>query len=289
MKSFPVRGRRHSSKKSPKDVEANFDKASQPFVLQWAPVRTGLLLGTLLMTGVYVRHIYRVKHPDSSVAKVHSQTPATIQKWTGGLPLEVANHFVQAQTHKERLQWVRNPAQMEDLMNEFYGNGPGAHEKVRSVVETGVTGTGTESFEQFSVVMTDESTRTLYVLVNEGEAKVDFKSYARYGSASWDALLSGKVSQASEVRVSVKSGNYYNLNFAEENDWQCFIATSPDLPDPIYFYMARSNAETDSLSQRAAMNPVEMTMAIRALGDSYRARQFEITRLIQGSWVTNEP
>jgi hypothetical protein len=91
------------------------------------------------------------------------------------------------------------------------------------------------------------------------------------------------------VRVCVKSGNYYNLNFADENDWQCFIATSPDLPDPIYFYMARSHAETEPLSQRAAMNPIQMTMAIRALRDSYRARQFEITRSIQGSWVTNEP
>ena len=288
MKSFPVRGRQRSSNKSPKDAEANFDKASKPFVLKWAPVKAGALLGALLMAGVYVRHIYRVKHPDASVVQAQSQS-ATIQQWTGGLPLEVANHFVQAQTQKERLKWVRNPEQMEDLMNEFYGNGPGAHEKVRSVVETGISGLGTEAYEQFSAVMTDESTRMLCVVVNEGEAKVDFKSYARYGSASWDALLSGKKSQASEVRVYVKPGNYYNLNFADENDWQCFIATSPDLPDPIYFYMARSNAETDSLTQRAAMDPVEVTVAIRALGDSYRARQFEITRLIQGSWVTNQP
>ena len=261
----------------------------QSYIQKWGLILGGVATVLILFFGALFA---RVSHRGQSTNPPLSNKVAaasTIKHWTGVLPLEVAEAFARAKTQEERLKWVRYPTKVSDLMADFYRSGPGEHEEVLEVRQSSTVYSGAEAFEPFTVVMTDQTTRVLCVVVSDGEAKVDFKSYARYGSESWDAMLTGHTREAREMRVFVNPACYYNFNFADDQKWQCFVATSPDLADPVYLYLPRNNSETKNMARHSAVEAIPMTLAISAVGDSYRMRQFEISRLMQGSWVAAEP
>jgi len=45
------------------------------------------------------------------------------------------------------------------------------------------------------------------------------------------------------MRVFLMRVNYYNYEFADERQWLCLIATSPELENPIYLYARRDNPD----------------------------------------------
>ena len=141
---------------------------------------------------------------------------------------------------------------------------------------------------RFAVTLDGGGRRLLCVVRENGEAKVDFKAYARHGSATWDDLLDGKVTEAREVRVFIQKGNYYNYGFSYEEHWQNFKATSPDLESSLHFYLVKSHPSAKALERLSSQNPVRVTVSIRALGNSQRERQFEITKVLGIGWALGD-
>ena len=203
-------------------------------------------------------------------------------------PAEVAEKFTHASTHAERLKWVRHPAQVAPAMAEFFSSGRGAHESVASINAMDPAGMGATTIKRFGVTLADGRQRLLCIVMAHGEAKVDFKAYARHGSVPWEDLLAGKAGESSEVRVFIQHGTYYNYEFAYEVRWQNFTATSPDLDLPVQLYLARNHPDAKRLGQLNTKHPVRATVAIRALGDSHLKRQFEITRFLAAGWVIED-
>lgn len=228
----------------------------------------------------------RKHQPAAEASAAHAREAAA---WKGALPAEVATRFTRARTQQERLQLVREPAEVSEIMAEFFTHGRGAREQVAEVKAMPAAGNGTDTFERFAVTMADGSTRLLCVVVSEAGAKVDFKSYARYGSVSWEALLTGQTRSASEVRVFLEKGNYYNYNFTDEKQRENFIATSPDLDVPVQLYILREAVGAKTLEELIMGKPMRVTLAIRATDDSHDKRQFEITRLVTAGWVAGSP
>ena len=81
---------------------------------------------------------------------------------------------------------------------------------------------------------------------------------ARFCSASWEDLLSGKAASA-EVRVFASPGDYHNVPFEDERQWTCLRLMSPDLPDRCRAVCGYSGRE-----QRPSASP---RMAVSELGD----------------------
>lgn len=237
---------------------------------------------------MFARQSNKVSEKQPAAPIVQQESAPSIKNWTGASPDEVAKAFTEATTHEERLKWVRHPEKVEALMAEFYTNGAGAAEKIKKVVRADVANTSSDLYIRFSVIMQNAPNRTLSVLINEGFAKVDFKSYARFGSASWDDLLSGSATEAAEVRVMVEPTSYYNFGFADERAWYGLIATSPDLQDPVYLYVSQQDRSVKSLRSLVPGKARPMTLGIRSSGESHLQRQFEVTRVIRGSWIVNE-
>ena len=253
-----------------------------------APTQRPLvLLAAALGLGACLVACGRSGHTATGVAPASTPpTDAAASSNTRGLPpLAVAENFTRADNPTERLRWVRHPEQVAAAVAEFFSNGRGAGEKVASIKAMKPAETGAPTCARFAAMMTDGSQRLLCVVTTDGEAKVDFKAYARAGSVPWEDLLTGKAKEAAELRVFLQEGNYYNYGFAHEVRWQQITATSPDLETSLYFYIARNNPDAKLLEALDSKRPIPATVAIRALGDSHLKHQFEITKFLGTGWV----
>ena len=277
-------GQRRSGKDT---VEANFGAKSQQPLSPLMRLLCGLWLLVLILGGLLCYLIFRPKSPDPTTVETVQQQTAAAPKWQGLQPQQIAERFLAASTQEERLRWVHEPTAVAAIMERFYREGPGATEQQADlkVVSDSVITAGW-AVQQFTVRMTDGSDRQLYVPFDESGGKVDFKCYAAHCSEPWDELLDGTVAEAKEMRVSLKLADYYNYDFADEKQWQCLAATAPELPEPIYLYVRRDSPAMKEIETCSLTVPMRYTVAIEIQGESYKHRQWLLSRVICGSWVT---
>jgi len=247
------------------------------------------LLAGGLVCGLVAR--YRMRPPAvletlPSAAPAATPAAAPTPKWQGLQPEQIAEKFLAAGTQEERLRLVREPAAVAGIMERFYRDGPGAAEKkdrLRKLSHSLTTPVG--ALQPFSVTMTNGSQRLLYVVFDESGARVDFKCYAAYCSEPWDELLDGTMGGALEMRVSLQRGNYYNFDFPDHQQWQCLIATAPELADPVYLYFRRDSPEMREITNCNLTEPTRFTVSIEAQGDCHKRRQWQLTRVLSQGWV----
>lgn len=207
--------------------------------------------------------------------------------WQGPHPAEVAEYFTKATSHAERLKWVRQPEKVGAEMEEFFRKGPGATEKITGSLPLATSGEDDLLYENYQVSMESGEPRLLCVSVDPQGAKVDFEAYARSGSEKWSDLVSGAVTSAEEMRVILQFGGFYMHRFPDESKWIHFKASTPDLPDSLDFYVTRDSETARELAP-LGKSMARVTVSIRAVEDSARYRQFEITAVRALGWVVSE-
>jgi hypothetical protein len=207
--------------------------------------------------------------------------------WKGALPVHAAEGFTRAETVEERLKWVRDPERVEPLVRAFFGTGPGATETVSRLVPMIAIQRGNIHYERYRADLDGGRNRVVCVVLTDEGGKVDFESYARHGSVSWDDLLSGRVAEADEVRLFVCRGEYYNFGFADDGQWSNFIARTPDLGEDLQVYARRGSPAETTLNQLTAAGPAPATLAVRSVDRSHERHQLEVTRVLAPAWVVD--
>lgn len=197
----------------------------------------------------------------------------------------VAENFTRATTQAERMKWVRQPEAVAAVMEEFFSSGKGSREVIAKIDAISPGTAGDLVYERFAATMVDGTRRLLCLVPTAGGVRVDFKAYARHGSVAWSDLLGGQAKEAGEMRVFLDKGDYYNFGFKHEVRWQCLTVTSPDLDVPVWLYLARTDPALKMLEAINSRQPVRVTVAVRAVGDSHLRRQFEIVGVHAADWV----
>lgn len=271
-----------------KDVEAAF--ARKPSRELTSRLIFALLLGVPLVILLFLGIQYLINHKWDDEVPPMVEEPlktAPTKARLGLLPGQIADKFLAASTLQERLRWVRQPAEVSALMEHFYRDGPGSMERIADFHEMPPAATEDHAFERFMVSMADGSKRLLCIPFEEsGNAfGVDFKSYARHCSVPWSAVLDGTTPKADEMRVFLQQDSYYNYEFADESEWLCLIATSPDLENPIHLYARRNNPDLLLFLQNPPQQPQRYTIALENSRQSHLNRQWQLTRVITIGWV----
>ncbi len=200
----------------------------------------------------------------------------------------VARQFVGTGELDERLGWVRNPAVVRAHLGEY-------SEEARTSVgvverEQGYSLVGGHGRAGFVIALPDERYRLLELIETGGGWRVDWDSYARYCSASWQDLRNGTAEEA-EVRVFVSPGSYYNPPFAEQSEWTCFQLTSPDLPHRVFAYGkigTLREAWMKALVLGAPKYRQHMTLQVVGREGLMGERLFEIVRVRAIGWVRGD-
>ena len=243
-----------------------------------------ILLLVLVGGGLWVVGRMMGKGQDRAAVKAGSGAPEVSRVWRGPHPFEVVKRFTAAPNHDERLKWVRQPERVGAAMEWFFREGPGSREKVRETVPMTVGAGGEVLYENYLVELEGGGRRWLSVSVDPEGAKIDFDAYARTSSESWEDLLSGKAAAAEVMRLQLRPGGFYLHAFPDESRWLHFKATTPDLAEGLDLYVERGSlAEAKLLEQGEQID--QMTLSLRAVGDSARHRQFEISEVKAAGWV----
>lgn len=276
--------------RQPGNVSANpWEPSTQPSPhVHWI-VLAGIA-GIVIFAAVSI-YIIRLRGTDDAltvappkVAKVDTFDPGSAEDWTGPLPQKIADHFIKAATNAERLKWVRDPEQVAPIMESFYRDGAGASENVLGLKQMEPAFNEKFFFQRFQVRLGNGTSRLLCVVLTEDGGKVDFKAYALHCSAQWKDLLSGKVSQAAEVRVFIEPTSAYMHGFTDEKKFSSYLANSRDLDDPVFFYAPRGSKLDKSLQELTQAGMARATVAIRSVDRSHEKRQFEVTEFLVGGW-----
>jgi hypothetical protein len=249
-------------------------------------VVAGLIGALLLMAvaGFWVMGRMHSAGKGGLIGVDRAEASAPPEKWRGPVPSVVAERFIEAKSHEERMKLIRNPTQAGPTMETFFKSGPGATEQIKGFHWLTTGSSGDLALETYTVEFANSPGRLLSVSVDPQGAKVDFECYARLGSVAWDDLLSGKVTEAEEVRVILEPGGYYLHGFGDEQKWLHFKATSPDLPETLDFYLDRQNPSVRDF-QESESKVLPATLSIRAVNGSEKNRQFEITAVKALDWV----
>ena len=218
-------------------------------------------------------------------SQTHAQN-APKATWAGLQPRQIAENFLQATTHEERLKWVRESTDITDIVGEYYRNGRGASETMLRLRSMDDIDTEEGLLARFMVEMKDGSERLLFVPYFEGGGRgVDFKSFSIHCSHPWNAILDGSATKTDEVRVNLEPASYYNFEFADETKWFCFAATSPKLEGSLHFYAHRDDPALQALINYPFASPLRFTVSIESTGQSHQHRQWRLSKVLFPGWV----
>lgn len=139
----------------------------------------------------------------------------------------VAQAFLKEADPTKRLKWVLNAEEVGSRLAEYPEEARAGVGEIQKVL--GHQGDGAVPVTAFVVAFPTGNLRLLEVIGTPDGPRVDWDAYARYNTASWEDLLSGKAETA-VVRVFCEPSSERPDPFADQGRWTGFRLSSPELP-----------------------------------------------------------
>lgn len=191
----------------------------------------------ILGLGVAVLFLWKVAFAPSSTVDVDDRpSEEVLRTGSGSNPetllvssREIATKFLEASSVDEQLPLVREPGH-EALMRKHWERFRETEGDLKILRPLTRNRAQDVYYDTFQAVFTNGALRLVCVVEDSDshEQFIDWEAYARYGTASWDALLTEAADQA-EVRVFLSPGYHFEGTFTDPNAHVCFVLTSADL------------------------------------------------------------
>lgn len=267
------------------DPDAEWGSGSgKPLTSSWM-FRVGAAVFLLLLCGIVTILLWpaEVRKADKILALTAEDNVAD----DIGKAEAVAKAFLAGGDPQERLRWVRDAEGVRARMDGYpkeAREAPGEIEKmIGHVSEDG------RAVTAFAVAMPSGEPRLLEVVETDDGPKVDWDAYARYGTASWEDLLSGKAERA-VVRVFCEPSSERPGPFGNQAEWTCFRLSSPDLPQAALGF-AQVGSVREAMMKKVIIGTPRyrqrFTLEI-VRHDGKDEPLFEITRCLAVGWSLGE-
>ena len=186
---------------------------------------------------------------------------------------------------EKRLEMVREPEEVRGHLDAYAKQALSGNE-IRKVQKIGFKLMDGRKMMSFAVTFADGSMRLLNVIDDGDGPKVDWDSYARYGTASWQALLADGAPNEGEVRVFVLPGDYYNPPFDDRTRWTSLRLESPELDRPVYaFAEGDMAARMRALVMRSPNLRQHMVLRLKRHNGEFDHALFSVDELVAVGWV----
>lgn len=200
---------------------------------------------------------------------------------------KVASAFLAEADPEKRLKWVKNAEEVGTRLSEYPDEPRSAVGEIERVlghqVDDGLTVTG------FVVAFPSGNVRLLEVVGMPDEPRVDWDAYARYGTASWEDLLSGKAESA-EVRVFCEPSSERPEPFGDQGKWTCFRLSSPELPQTMLGFADVGSVRDKMMKQVILGTPDYRQRFVLEIvrREGKEEPLFEIRRCMAVGWILGE-
>ena len=207
-----------------------------------------------------------------------------------GSPNEIAKAFADETDPAKRLQYVRNSEVIARRMSSYPDQA--LREPIESFIKIPIIHTAKTSYARFVASFKNNEMRLLCVVATPEGPKVDWDCFARYTSASWSDILSGKA-PSPEVRIFAKQANYYNYGYHDQDKWSCYTLSSPDTNQVLHAYVPR-NSPRDRLLKKSLANTdlnqptTRFTLRLKSTPEHPERKQFLIEEILALGWVKTE-
>lgn len=199
----------------------------------------------------------------------------------------VARAFLNESDPAKRLQWVRNAEEVKERLAEYPEEARAGVGEIQRVL--GHQGEGANPVTAFVVAFPSGNVRLLEVVGTADGPRVDWDAYARYGTASWEDLLSGKAEQAL-VRVFCEPSSERPEPFGDQGRWTCFRLSSPDLPQATLGFSEVGSVRERMMKQVILGTPNYRQHFILEIvrREGKEEPLFEIRRCMAVGWILGE-
>lgn len=197
---------------------------------------------------------------------------------------EVAQKFLRLSEEEARLRWVRNPERVRSKLWKFSREALRELGRIEKMI--GHASVGGREVTAFAVALDSGEVRLLEVVEMPEGPRVDWEAYARYGTASWEELWSGKMEEA-EVRVFCQPSTEAPEPFSDRKVWTAFRLSSPDLPQVVLGFARVGSEEEAQMKQVILKSPKYRQRFILKVKrhEGEEEPVFEITELVAVGWI----
>jgi hypothetical protein len=218
-----------------------------------------------------------------------TRTPEIVDELRDGLESAeaVARAFLAETNPGIRLQWVRNADEVKTRVAEYPDEARLAVGEIESVL--GHQLEGGRSVSAFVVAFPTGGVRLMELVRTPDGPRVDWDAYARYGTASWEDLLSGDAKRA-VVRVFCEPSTERPEPFDDPRKWTGFRLSSPDLPQPALGF-AQAGQIREMMMKRVVLGSPKYRQRFTLEILRHEGKDeplFEITRCLAVGWITDE-
>ncbi len=199
----------------------------------------------------------------------------------------VARAFLKEADPVKRLKWVRNAEEVKARLAEYPEEARVGVGEIQRVL--GHQGDGANPVTAFVVAFPSGNVRLMEVLGTPDGPRVDWDAYARYGTASWEDLLSGKAEQG-VVRVFCEPSSERPEPFGDQGRWTGFRLSSPDLPQAALGFAEVGSARERMMKQVILGTPNYRQRFVLEIvrREGKEEPLFEITRCMAVGWILGE-
>lgn len=201
----------------------------------------------------------------------------------------VASRYLAAETVEEKLKYVRMPARVRPLMEDYY----------RSNQLVPMRAGGFYVFEPFALskypffilemMLIDGGTvRLLLEEDEEGRVLVDWETHVAYQTMSLDEFVEERPEEGVEFRVLVEYDEYYAFEFSDSDRYVSLMIKERDEPGFLFGYVERYSDVHDRLIEvlgKEAGVKKPMILRVKFLPGSRGIRSVMVEEVVSPAWA----
>ena len=202
----------------------------------------------------------------------------------------VAQSFFKAANWEARLEFVRQPEAVRDMMRAYYqGHPDGPITDAALSLAIPVRHLVNLSFEIPSL----NRSHFLCVVLSKGRHLVDWESSSLYQEEQINRLRVARSTAPTRIAVTVtknEAANYYNYTFRDSTRWECYQLDYPGLNLNLFGYALKDSSV--ALPLNVMLGIVEKqaaVMEVRFPPDAPSDNQVEIISVLRDEWVPSDP
>ena len=258
----------------------------------WVVVLIGFVVSVLVVA------LWKIPKGDSNldrkVAKVAEMLEVERQNniEAAGLADQIQNvieAYLEAETVEEKLKYVRMPARVRPLMEDYYKAQPLVPTSAGVVYHFEPVAVGNYPFVFLKMALKKGGTVMLLLEeTQDGEVKVDWESQVAYQVMTLDEFVEKRPTEGVEFRVLVEYDEYYSFEFSDSDRYVSLMIKERDDPGFLFGYVERYSDTHDQLieilgKERGVMKP--MILKVRFLPGGRGARTVLVEEVVSPGWA----
>jgi hypothetical protein len=194
--------------------------------------------------------------------------------------------FLNTEGVEELLTMVHDRERVEPLVRAYYEAEGGRIDPPGMATFNPATGlVHGDGFVWMSISLGNFEDRAIAFVDGPEGLKVDWESFVGWSEMSWADFKEERPKEGKQFRALVRAVDYYNFEFADEDQWRSFSLRSPDGEHTLYGYTERGSLVEEKLLAGETGEEWSALLELRFPEGDSKSDQVIIETMLMEGWV----